>query len=36
VIGIAWVVARPAATRKAGEMLLRADGLSAQPAPAEG
>jgi amino acid transporter len=36
VIGIVWVVARPAATRKAGEMLLRADGLSTQPAPAEG
>jgi amino acid transporter len=28
VIGIIWVLARPAATRKAGEMLLKADGLS--------
>jgi amino acid transporter len=40
VIGIAWVLARPAATRQAGEMLLKADGLSAPattpPGPAEG
>jgi hypothetical protein len=34
VIGIVWVLARPAATRKAGEMLLRADGLTT--AAAEG
>jgi amino acid transporter len=32
VIGIIWVLARPAATRRAGEMLMRADGL-ARPAP---
>ncbi len=29
VIGIVWVLARPAATRKAGELLLKADGLTA-------
>jgi amino acid transporter len=29
VIGIIWVLARPAATRKAGAMLLKADGLTA-------
>jgi len=34
VIGIAGVLTRPAATRKAGEMLMRADGLS-RPSPAE-
>jgi amino acid transporter len=29
VLGIIWVLIRPAATRKAGEMLLKADGLTA-------
>jgi amino acid transporter len=33
-IGIIWVLARPAATRKAGEMLLKADGLSTAGAAA--
>ena len=33
VIGIAWVLARPAATRQAGEMLTRSEGL-ASPVPA--
>ena len=32
VIGIAGVVARPAATRRAGESLMRADGLNKAPA----
>jgi hypothetical protein len=32
VIGIIWVLLRPAATRRAGEMLMEADGL----APAAG
>jgi hypothetical protein len=32
VIGIIWVLLRPAATRRAGEMLMQADGL----APAAG
>jgi amino acid transporter len=31
-VGIIWVLARPAATRRAGEMLLQADGL-ARPSP---
>ena len=35
-IGIVAVLARPAATRKAGEMLLQAEGLSTQAAPTEG
>ena len=33
-IGIVWVLARPAATRKAGEMLLKADGLTTAGAAA--
>jgi hypothetical protein len=28
VVGIAWVLARPAATRRAGELLTQAEGLS--------
>jgi hypothetical protein len=35
VIGIAWVLARPAATRRAGQMLTRSEGLAAA-APASG
>jgi hypothetical protein len=34
VVGIAWMLARPAATRRAGEALTRAEGLVAAPAPA--
>ena len=33
VVGIAWVLARPAATRRAGELLTQAEGLAAPDAP---
>ena len=32
VVGIAWIVARPAATRRSGELLLASEGLAAEPA----
>jgi len=34
VVGIAWVLARPAATRRAGELLTRSEGLSSSGAAA--
>jgi amino acid transporter len=34
VLGIAWILARPTATRRAGEMLLKADGLAKPSGPA--
>jgi amino acid transporter len=36
VVGIAWVLARPAATKRAGELLTRAEGLSSPQAAAAG
>ena len=32
VVGIVWVLARPAATRRAGELLTQAEGLSTRDA----
>ena len=36
VLGVAWVIARPAATRRAGELLTQDEGLSISPSSATG